>query len=232
MSSTAEVTWEHRRVVNVRWLTDVSILYALHMDILLLLSSSFIVPHERFHSRAKDILTNHYTLLYRFLHNTITTNVTPWPTLLPTILLNLRIALFPFNSRGPPPPPPPSPEEQLKIRRRAAEAVLSLIPKPVARVYFASSLPNNSNSNGKEDNANSEEEGEEIITQLEEILDIFGNAYLNKHLVYNILELVVVRLVPEMGECTTAELLAERGVLVKGQEQGLEGNWDGIEVDG
>lgn len=51
-----------------------------------------------------------------------------------------------------------------------------------------------------------------MVAQLEEILDVFGNAYMNKHLVYNLLELVLVRLVPEMGERGTGELLRERGV--------------------
>ena len=52
-----------------------------------------------------------------------------------------------------------------------------------------------------------------MIGQVEEMLDVFGNAYMNKHLVYNILELVLVRLVPEIGAMTPAELLAERGVV-------------------
>ena len=51
-----------------------------------------------------------------------------------------------------------------------------------------------------------------MIGQVEEILDVFGDAYLNKHLVYNILELVVIRVVPELGESTPSEILSERGV--------------------
>ena len=53
-----------------------------------------------------------------------------------------------------------------------------------------------------------------MIRQVEEILDVFGDAYLNKHLVYSILELVIVRLVPELGESTPSELLSERGVVL------------------
>lgn len=61
-----------------------------------------------------------------------------------------------------------------------------------------------------------------MIRQVEEILDVFGDAYLNKHLVYNILELVIVRLVPELGESTPSELLSERGVaLVEGIQRTL-----------
>ena len=154
----------------------------------------------------------------RFLHNTLTTHITPWSTLLPTILLNLRVALFPFNSRGPPAPPPPSPEEQLKIRRRAAEAILGLIPRRIARIYFATSSSHHGSNGMTEEQTNGDEKGDgetgEMISQLEDMLDVFGNTYMNKHLVYNVLELVVVRLIPELGEKTPGELLAERGVTI------------------
>jgi hypothetical protein len=153
----------------------------------------------------------------RFFHNTLTTHITPWATLLPTILLNLRLTLFPYNSRGPPAPPAPSGEEQLLIRRRAAEAILNLVPRPVARVYFAvkDDIRYRVDREDEDDDDDDEREYEEMITQLEEgILDVFGNSYMNRHLAYNILELVVVRLVPELGERGVAELLAERGVVV------------------
>jgi hypothetical protein len=69
----------------------------------------------------------------------------------------------------------------------------------------------------------SDKDGEdEAVRQVEEILDMFGDAYLNKHLVYNILELVIVRLVPELGESTPSELLSERGVaLAEGIQRAL-----------
>ena len=122
------------------------------------------------------------------------------PSILPPLLLNLRIALFPGNAQGPPALEPPSSEERLQIRRRCAEAILSLVPPLVSRVYF---------------NVDADKEGEdEMLRQVEDILDVFGDVYCNKHLVYNILELVVVRLVPELGESTPSELLSERGILV------------------
>ncbi len=133
----------------------------------------------------------------RFLCSAIRTHVLP-PSILPPILLNLRIALFPGNARGPPALEPPSDEERLQIRRRCAEAILSLVPPIVSRVYF---------------NVNADKDGdEEAVRHVEDVLDVFGNAYLNKHLVYNIIELVIVRLVPEMGDLTPSELLSERGV--------------------
>jgi hypothetical protein len=133
------------------------------------------------------------------------------PSILPPLLLNLRIALFPGNAQGPPALEPPSSEERLQIRRRCAEAILSLVPPLVSRVYF---------------NVDGDKEGEdEMLRQVEDILDVFGDVYCNKHLVYNILELIIVRLVPELGESTPSELLSERGVLVaEGKhEDSLEG---------
>jgi hypothetical protein len=122
------------------------------------------------------------------------------PSVLPPLLLNLRIALFPGNAQGPPALEPPSSKERLQIRRRCAEAILSLVPPLVSRVYF---------------NVDADKEGEdEMLRHVEDILDVFGDVYCNKHLVYNILELIIVRLVPELGESTPSELLSERGVLV------------------
>ena len=56
---------------------------------------------------------------------------------------------------------------------------------------------------------------ESILQQIEsDILDPLGNEYLNKHLIYAILDLVLVRLIPELTEQPISELLAERGVLL------------------
>ncbi|KAK5627884.1 hypothetical protein RRF57_003599 [Xylaria bambusicola] len=50
-----------------------------------------------------------------------------------------------------------------------------------------------------------------ILSEIETgIVDIFSDAYCNKHLVYGILELVLVRLVPELAEKGVGELWEER----------------------
>lgn len=55
----------------------------------------------------------------------------------------------------------------------------------------------------------------EITSSIEnDMLHPFDDEYLNKHLVYSILELVLVRLMPELGEQPVSALLAERGVVV------------------
>ncbi|GAB1320530.1 PXA domain-containing protein [Madurella fahalii] len=56
-----------------------------------------------------------------------------------------------------------------------------------------------------------DEEEEMILDEIERsVLDVFGDAYCNRHLVYAMLELVLVRLVPELAEKGVIELLGER----------------------
>ncbi len=42
------------------------------------------------------------------------------------------------------------------------------------------------------------------------MLSVLGDAYCNKHVIYAILELVVVRLLPELGEVGVRELMEGR----------------------
>lgn len=56
-----------------------------------------------------------------------------------------------------------------------------------------------------------EQEEERILNEIETgILDVFGDVYMNKHLMYSIIELVLARLMPELSERGVAELLDER----------------------
>lgn len=55
------------------------------------------------------------------------------------------------------------------------------------------------------------DEEERILTEIEMgIIDVFGDAYCNKHLMYSIIELVLVRLMPELAEKGVVELWEER----------------------
>lgn len=81
--------------------------------------------------------------------------------------------------------------EQVLIRRRCAETVLSLLPGRIQDVYFGANT-------------------EVRVQEVEDVLDMFGDSYLNKHLLYGVVELIVVRLLPELGETGVEELLAER----------------------
>lgn len=50
-----------------------------------------------------------------------------------------------------------------------------------------------------------------MLRQVEsEVLDLWSDAYLNRHVAYQILELVVVRVLPEMAEKGVSELMERR----------------------
>lgn len=112
------------------------------------------------------------------------------PTLLPQLLRTARAALFPNNTLAPP-RLVPSPAEQVLIRRRCAETILSLIPAKMQDVYFGAGI-------------------ERRVREVEEVLNVFDDSYCNKHLLYGVVELIIVRLLPEMAEKGVEELLEER----------------------
>lgn len=125
------------------------------------------------------------------MHHTIHTQFQP-SQLLPTLFRTLRQILFPNSSLPPPAPPPPCPSEVSDIRRTCALSLLSLLPPAVCKRFFGA------------------EEKEDWVGEVEGELDAWGDEYLNKHLGYAILELIVVRVLPELGEQRVEELLKER----------------------
>jgi hypothetical protein len=79
--------------------------------------------------------------------------------------------------------------------------------------------PTSNNNASNADNPRSKEEPsipEEDLAYLEtiesDILALFADEYCNKHLVFAIIELVLVRLLPELRERSVGELLEDRGV--------------------
>lgn len=125
------------------------------------------------------------------MHHTIHTQFQP-SQLLPTLFRTLRQIFFPNSSLPPPAPPPPCPSEVSDIRRTCALSLLSLLPAAVCKRFFGA------------------EEKEDWVGEVEGELDAWGDEYLNKHLGYAILELIVVRVLPELGEQRVEELLKER----------------------
>jgi hypothetical protein len=77
-----------------------------------------------------------------------------------------------------------------------------------------SSSPSSASDDDGEDNKGKhppDEDDEEILQEIERrILDVFSDAYCNKHLVYGMLELVLVRLLPELTEKGVLQLWEER----------------------
>lgn len=103
------------------------------------------------------------------------------PGRVPPALRAARAALFPQNTLGPPRAAGPSPEEALRLRRAAAQAVVAALPRRLCAVYFASK---------KED---------DWVEQVEGWLEVLGDPYLNRHLVVALVELLAIRLMPELA---------------------------------
>lgn len=115
----------------------------------------------------------------------------------------------------------------LAIKHRAARAVLGAVPGFVRSRLFGGGGGGGSSSGGssasifsgvaadQDDEAEIDEaaaEGEDVMQQkeVERLLDVLGDPYLNKHLIFGIIELVIVRLLPEMGEMGVDDLMDER----------------------
>lgn len=54
------------------------------------------------------------------------------------------------------------------------------------------------------------EKEEAVLREVEKELEVWGDGYLNRHVAYAVLELVVVRLLPEMGEKGVQSLMETR----------------------
>jgi hypothetical protein len=112
------------------------------------------------------------------------------PALLPTLLRTARSAIFPHNAPSPA-RRTPLPEEQLLIRRKCAETILSLIPARAQEIYFGPGQ-------------------DRRRREVEDVLDVFRDRYCNRHLLYGVVELLIVRLMPELAEKGVIELSEER----------------------
>lgn len=125
----------------------------------------------------------------RLLSHAITTYVLD-ANFIPVVLRSARAALFPGNALAPPRVVPDA-QQQLGIRRNCATAILNSIPLEMQRTYWGTG-------------------NERRVAQVEEVLDLFGDSYANKHLVYGVVELILVRLMPELAEKGVTALLDER----------------------
>ncbi|OBU01098.1 hypothetical protein VE01_00859 [Pseudogymnoascus verrucosus] len=108
------------------------------------------------------------------------------PPAAPT-LRALRGLLFPLNAPSPPGAPMPVGEEAARMRRRAAEGVVGLVPRWMGGVYFGS---------GK---AKVKGGREEEFEGVERMLGVWGDAWMNRCFVYSLLEAGVVGLLPELA---------------------------------
>ncbi|KAI9727452.1 MAG: hypothetical protein M1834_008396 [Cirrosporium novae-zelandiae] len=145
----------------------------------------------------------------RFLSQTLHTylsNTTPTKLLAP-LLLSFRLNFFPQNTLGPPAPPAPSESETLVLRRRCAEAIASVLPESVMKLYFPLSPP----SKDKDGDEGDETKNELLVREIEEhFVRIFEDGYMNRRVVYGILEALVLGTVPELGGRGVEELMGGR----------------------
>ncbi|APA10502.1 hypothetical protein sscle_06g052720 [Sclerotinia sclerotiorum 1980 UF-70] len=132
------------------------------------------------------------------------------PTLLAPLLCTVRQTLFPNNTLAPA-RIPPTPAETIEIRRRCAQAILGLIPISVRDIYFGRAPLHSSDTNIDFEAKTAELSKEERhIREVEDVLNVFSDVYCNKHLLYGIVEIIITRLIPELGEKGVEELLDER----------------------
>jgi len=100
-------------------------------------------------------------------------------TMLLQLLRSIRSAAFPDNALAPG-RVPPTIDEIAIIKHDCAKAIIDAMPEVVRRSYFAT-----------KDRGLMEKD-------VERTLDLFGSSYINKHLIVGILELIVVRVFPEL----------------------------------
>lgn len=102
------------------------------------------------------------------------------PALIPPLLQAIRRAVFPDDVLGPA-RQLPSYEEVVEIKRECGRAIVDMLPGLLRTHYFAT-----------KDTAL-------MQAEVEDMLDVFSDDYINKHLVVAALEMIVVRLFPELA---------------------------------
>jgi len=63
------------------------------------------------------------------------------------------------------------------------------------------------------------------LAHVEEVLSCLDDTYLNKHLIFQIVELIVLRLFPELGVHGVRELMEERSVNVQTEPPSQSFSW-------
>jgi hypothetical protein len=151
-------------------------------------------------------------LLYRILSHRASQLLDPAPLRIAQALRAARAAVFPGNAPGPPRVAPEGEEGRLEIRRRAAEVVVDAVPGWAWGLYLGYRR-RGTETPSQEEKVEVERNGkyrEYWVAEVEGWLDLLEDPYVNKHLVVRIVELVIVRVLPELGETGVDTLLSER----------------------
>lgn len=143
-------------------------------------------------------------LLSNNLHNYILN-----PNYIPKFLKIARATLFPNNAPGPPRKAPDASEIK-HIKRTCAQCIASILPPVVGATYFGLRGVGEPRGGKGATQKGATTRDEAIIDEIDDLLDVLGDAYMNKHLIFGIISLVVLRLAPELGTKGVGELMRER----------------------
>jgi hypothetical protein len=143
-------------------------------------------------------------LLSNNLHNYILN-----PNYIPKFLKIARATLFPNNAPGPPRKAPDASEIK-HIKRTCAQCIASILPPVVGATYFGLRGVDEPRGGKGATQKGATTREEAIIDEIDDLLDVLGDAYMNKHLIFGVISLVVLRLAPELGTKGVGELMRER----------------------
>ncbi|KAI9806365.1 MAG: hypothetical protein M1825_006480 [Sarcosagium campestre] len=105
----------------------------------------------------------------------------PSPRTLSALLRDARATLFPHNALTLTSESPPSAEEQADAQAECAAALLALVPAPLRVLYFGT--------------LRTDTQHEQVVR----LLDVLQDDYCNRHLLFALLELCLVRVCPELA---------------------------------
>lgn len=108
------------------------------------------------------------------------------PDLLPSVLQAIRSALFPNDALAAARQTPTA-AEMVEMKRECANTIVEAIPAVVRTRFFST------------------EDQDVMRDDIGESLDVFGDAYINKNLIISAVELIVVRLFPELAHNVSDE---------------------------
>lgn len=103
------------------------------------------------------------------------------PEYLPPLLQAIRLAIFPDNTLAEA-RVPPTVEQVEEIKRVCAETIVRAVPESVRNRFFATT------------------DFELMRKDVTSTLELFEDQYINKHLIIDAVELLIVRLCPELSE--------------------------------
>lgn len=95
--------------------------------------------------------------------------------------------MFPGNSLAPA-RIPATEEEVIRIKRDCAVAIVDAIPEVVRSRFFATG------------------DAKRMVDDVEESLELLGDAHINKHLIICAVDLIAVRLFPELTDGVVLEM--------------------------